>query len=182
METLSPATCMLRTRGNGKKKTSWHLRCVVEYNKYMDGVDLSDQLIQYYSVHKRSNRWYRTLLYHFIDIAATNSYILHKEMCLSSGSVAMSHAQFMPGPNWQLCATQRGTMLARESMSCADEEEEEEGIDSFARLRSGDTARKGRRKCVLCKKRSIWKCARCDLTLCLVAHRNCLSKWHSSRT
>lgn len=45
-------------------------------------------------------------------------------------------------PNWQLCATQRGTVLARESMSCADEEGEEEGIDSFARRRSGLETRK----------------------------------------
>ncbi|KAF3849500.1 hypothetical protein F7725_019219 [Dissostichus mawsoni] len=74
----------------------------------------------------------------------------------------------------------KGAQCLPESMSCADEEEE--GIDSFARRRSGDTATKGQRKCVLCKKRSIWKCARCDVTLCLVAHRNCFSKWHSSRT
>ncbi|XP_034090344.1 piggyBac transposable element-derived protein 4 [Gymnodraco acuticeps] len=121
-------------------------RCVVEYNKYMGGVDLSDQLIQYYSVHKRSNRWYRTLLYHFIDIAATNSYILHKEMCLSSGSVAMSHAQFMEELSAELCGVPIGSFVPPtgaqclpESMSCA---EEEEGIDSFARRRSGDTATK----------------------------------------
>ncbi|KAF3859033.1 hypothetical protein F7725_021432 [Dissostichus mawsoni] len=46
----------------------------------------------------------------------------------------------------------RGAQCLPESMSCADEEEEEEeGIDSFVRRRSGDTATKGRRKCVLCK-------------------------------
>ena len=67
--------------GKWQKENIMAPRFVVEYNKYMGGEDLSDQLIQYYSVHKRSNRWYRTLLYHFIDIAPTNSYILHKEMC-----------------------------------------------------------------------------------------------------
>jgi len=46
-----------------KKKASQHLAvCVLDYNKFIGGTHLPDQLLQYYSVHKRSNRWYRTLL------------------------------------------------------------------------------------------------------------------------
>jgi len=59
-----------------------------------------------------------------------------------------------------------------ESLSCVDEEEKEEGSSSFERLRSADTTTKGRQCCVLCKKRTIWKCARCDVALCL-GHISC---------
>ncbi|KAF3836280.1 hypothetical protein F7725_028838 [Dissostichus mawsoni] len=113
--------------GKWQKKTSWHL--VVWLNIintwWAHPILFSAQEVQ---------QWYRTLLYHFIDIAATNSYILHKEMCLSSGSVAMSHAQFMEELSAELCGVPigsfvppRGAQCLPESMSCADEEEEGRG-------------------------------------------------------
>lgn len=78
-------------RWQKKKKHCSTSLCVGLQQILERGVDLSDQLLQYYSLHERSNRCYRTLLYHFIDIVATNSYILHKEICLSSETVPTSH-------------------------------------------------------------------------------------------
>ena len=44
-------------------------------------------------------------------------------------------------------------------------------------------ATKGRRNCVLCLsrkvyKRTIYKCHSCDIPLCMVADRICLMEWH----
>lgn len=138
-----------------KKKNIAAPRCVLDYNKYMGrgGVDLSDQLLQYYSLHKRSNRCYRTLLYHFIDIVATNSYILHKEICLSSETVPTSHDLFMEELSAEWCGVPKGSDVSLrrgqclpESLTCVDEEAEgeEERSSSFA-------------------------------------HRNCFSQWHSHK-
>ena len=49
---------------------------VIAYNRNMGGVDLSNQLLQYYSTHRRTARWYHTIFLHLVDIATTNAYLL----------------------------------------------------------------------------------------------------------
>lgn len=52
---------------------------VKDYNKYMGGVDKSDQMIGKYKILRRTQKYWKTILYHCIDIAKVNSFILFQE-------------------------------------------------------------------------------------------------------
>ena len=58
---------------------------VYNYNKYMNEVDRSDQLIKYYNILRQTKKYWKTLFFHFIDIAIVNSFILFKEKFKTSG-------------------------------------------------------------------------------------------------
>ncbi|XP_067283810.1 piggyBac transposable element-derived protein 4-like [Pseudorasbora parva] len=150
---------------------------VTEYNKHMGGVDLSDQLIQYYSVHHKTMRWYRTLFYHFLDIAATNSYLLHKEVCAEKQQQPMTHRDFLEELTAQLC----GVTVA---VPPTQQQSDHVPVPTSDQTDTSKKASYGRRQCVNCKQtRQVkqatpWKCKACDVALCLIPDRNCFEAWH----
>lgn len=46
---------------------------VLLYNKYMGGVDKSDQLLHYYNAARKSMKWYKKLFFHLLDVSTVNS-------------------------------------------------------------------------------------------------------------
>lgn len=153
---------------------------VREYNEHMGGTDLSDQFIQYYSAQHKTMRWYRCLFYHFVDVATTNSYVIHKELCMAWQTKPLSRRAFMEALIAELCgkplqkASPRGPK-GHLPVAIAD-------------IRAAGPSRKatlGRRSCVYClsqgkRKVTPWKCRECDVCLCLQLDRNCFEVWHSS--
>ena len=57
---------------------------IKQYNQFMGGVDLSDQLIGYHPVLRQTKRYWKTLLYHLIEVCLTNSFVLYKWQCAVS--------------------------------------------------------------------------------------------------
>lgn len=151
---------------------------IMEYNKHMGGFDLSEQLIHNYSVHHKSMRWYRTLFFHFLDIAATNSYLLHKELCREKQQEPMTHRAFLEELTAQLCGVTVAVAPAQAQSSHLP----------VAICTQQDISRRasyGRKTCIHCRRtRKVgqstpWKCKECDVALCLIADRNCFEAWHS---
>ncbi|XP_035241192.1 piggyBac transposable element-derived protein 4-like [Anguilla anguilla] len=153
---------------------------IIQYNAHMGGVDLSDQLIQYYTTQHKTMRWYRKLFLHFLDIAATNAYILHKELSSLGQQEAMPHKAFMEELTAQLCGvSQKAPNVTRRE--CYDHVPVPTASQT---LDASKVASIGRKTCKLCrmdfgkKQNTPWKCKECDVPLCLQPDRNCFAKWH----
>ncbi|KAL1247907.1 hypothetical protein QQF64_023283 [Cirrhinus molitorella] len=148
---------------------------VSAYNKHMGSVDLSDQLLQYYAAQHKTMKWYRKVFLHFLDIAATNAFILHKELYGN-----MNHSQFMEELIAELCGVSEKTAPKQTSTDHVPVP----GAELTSDVRRIATV--GRRICVHCKavrgkkQQTPWKCQACDVHLCLQLDRNCFQEWHKS--
>lgn len=63
---------------------------IVDYIKHMGGVDLSDQLLTYYSFLRKSCKWWRKLFVHLLNMLILNAHILNRKF----GEESLSHSEF----------------------------------------------------------------------------------------
>ena len=61
---------------------------------YMGGVDKSDQLISYHRMTHQTKRYWKTLSYHLMKIAATNAFIFHKFYRIEVGKRETTKSHF----------------------------------------------------------------------------------------
>lgn len=179
--------------------------CIKDYNQYMGGVDLSDALISYYNVIHKTQKWYKTLFYHFVDIATVNAFILHKEMCKlqkrpvltqktfreqlisSLAAIGSAPSRLAPSNFPGSCSTVPPNPPSTEDPSATASDYSfghlpayfvEQMTDVSPRFR----ATAGRRTCVVCKRKSPVYCSTCKKTLCFNSLRNCYGDWHRSNS
>ena len=68
-----------KTAGVWSTKVVKQPKTISNYNKYMNAVDRSDQILATNNVLRKCLRWWKVLYFHLIDIAVVNSFILFKE-------------------------------------------------------------------------------------------------------
>lgn len=152
---------------------------IIEYNKYMKGVYFSDQLTHYHTLHHKRQRWYRTFFFNFLDIAATNAYLLHKELCRERNRTPMTHRGFLEELTAQLCGVTVSTPPSKAP-------EQHLPVPISHQTDKSRQASYGRRGCVYCRntlkkeQSTPWKCYVCNVALCLIPNRNCFFKWHQN--
>ena len=72
-------TITRRAKGGGTETVA-KPRIVTDYNEYMSGVDISDQLMVYYACGRRTLKWYKRVFWRLIEHILINSYILFKQV------------------------------------------------------------------------------------------------------
>lgn len=179
-QAFSGHTVERRVKSEDGKLTVGFIPCptpVMEYNKYMGGADMLEQLTQSYSVHHKTSRWYRLLFLHFLEIAATNSFLLHKELCREKHEEPMTHRAFLEELTAQLCGVTVAVPPTKGPSGHLP-------VPISNQPDASKRASYGRRTCVQCRlikkeyQSTPWKCRECDVALCLIADRNCFEAWH----
>lgn len=49
-----------------------------DYNQFMGGVDLCDQLLHYYGLTRKSKKWWRRVFFRLLELCIINSLVLYK--------------------------------------------------------------------------------------------------------
>ena len=88
---LHKATNVISKKTNYKGQKVTKPQPVFLYKRYMSGVDLTDQFLQYYSFLHKSVKWSKKFFVHCLNMVIHNAHILHKKYSDSK----IMHCQFI---------------------------------------------------------------------------------------
>lgn len=169
-------------------------KVIQNYNKYMGGVDVLDQQIEYYRTFIKTRKWTLKVLIHFMDLALVNTWRAYKINCTSNQfprKKTMELLDFRLEISDILLSTpqkRRG-----ESAVFGDEIENIMPKKFKKALRPPDALRhdgydhlphfddlKSPRFCQLetCKSRTKTRCLKCNVYLCISRGQNCFQDYH----
>lgn len=175
-----------RTKVNGQYRPIYvrQPKIVEDYNKFMSGVDKSDQLLGKYETLRKTHRWWKTLFYHFVDISRVNSYLMFKDWMKKNPD--MPELQ-RPASYGQLDFTvelirQLGGIDDNTQVPLYKKPQPQPPTHVLVPTWSNDY-----KNCKLCYKKykkeqkTYVICGTCKLHYCFTKQRNCLLESHSSQ-
>lgn len=163
--------------------------CILEYNSYMGGVDRADQLGKYYTITRKSLKWWKKLAMHIINMAITNAYILYAQFVenpCSHFDFRKSLAREMIGKH-----TSRLSRKGRRPSGVPESRLTERHFPSLIPAQEGAKNQRPCRKCVVCntnsgkrhtggasrkRKETRYWCPDCGKALCV---EDCFRRYHT---
>jgi len=99
LSTIHDATeqqALFRIRHTNEREPQWRYKpsCIVDYNKYMGGVDLNGQMLASYYVPRRGIKWWRKLAFHLFDMAVLNAYMAYQKFTKREKGNPVNHSKF----------------------------------------------------------------------------------------
>ncbi|XP_046663005.1 piggyBac transposable element-derived protein 4-like [Homalodisca vitripennis] len=145
---------------NKRGETTMKLTAIiVEYNKYMKGVDRQDQMLAYYPVTRKTTRWYKKLGILIIEMMVVNSYKMFK---------SHSGLQRLSLYDYRLCVVER--LLPPDYVSSNRgmrvDIQPTPGMHFAFKMPAAPSGRTLRKKCCLClrkgkRKDTVFYCTKC---------------------
>ena len=175
-----------RCKDGSRQKISCPL-AIVEYNKNMGGVDLSDQKIKYYTIDRKSKRNWMRIFFHFLGTSIVNSFIYYKDLCGSSNISTVNYISCISTALiGNYCGRKRiGRPSARNSQKRIRIEESSSDLEDSEKVRLSahlPDVIPTYRRCAYCstkekEKRTNVICIFCGVCLCV---KKCFSLYHQN--
>lgn len=148
---------------------------IINYNKWMGGVDRGDQLRQYYRLRLKSRKVYKYVFWFLVDASITNAYILHKHYSTSAPTKSLSLKSFRLELAKGLIGgyNSRKRMAPAPSPATPQRRRPATEVAHFP-LRRPTGSKKGVARCWHCshtrhppqRRETMWYCEKCQLYLC----------------
>ena len=138
---------------------------IVEYNTYMGGVDIADQLVTYYGFSHCSRKWWKRDFFHLLEVCMVNAYIMYS----SKNHKKLTHLDFVITVSRQLIERFDGRQNIFPPDPAIDHPIRLTGRNHFPELTEN------KRDCCVCssrgdptgRKRSSYRCTTCKAYLCV---------------
>jgi len=187
-------TTMIK-RWDRSSRTYIEISCptvVQDYNQSIGGVDLADMLISLYRTSFKTKRWYLKVLFHCVDIAKVNAWLLYRRHCDQRNvpkKFQMSLLKFTTSIASGLTSTNtiRSRPIGRPVRSSTDETKKRKlptqvvNDVRYDNISHWPEFRENKNKCRYCKTGTgrVY-CRKCNLCLCLSNARNCFYEFHQA--
>ncbi|KAK3892961.1 hypothetical protein Pcinc_003140 [Petrolisthes cinctipes] len=169
---------------------------VLEYNKFMGGVDLLDGLVAYYRTKLRSKKYYMRFFFHFLDMVTVNGWLLYRR---DGNSLEISSKKLMDGLAFR-SEVAEGLIKCKKDFTRKRVRKRSSEVEKniIAKKRNGRVAPtptkdirmdsvghwglpSDRQRCKFpgCKSKATITCAKCKVHLCLNKKSNCFLSFHT---
>ncbi|KAL3218436.1 hypothetical protein MRX96_005942 [Rhipicephalus microplus] len=155
------------------------------YNQSMGGVDRADQLLAFYRNDLKTKKWYKRVVFHLLDLAVVNSWLLYRAPKGSSMQLAHYKLQITLG----LMKAEQATEDAKEQREFGSTRLSNrasdipgavryEGVNHMPVKISQPNAQ--RCKMLECKRKTRMQCKKCQVYLCIEIDgpTNCFERFH----
>ena len=164
-----------RRQKDGSSRTVPCPTGLANYNKFMGGVDLGDQLRGYYHIRMKCRKFYKYIANFFFDVSVTNAFILYR---IGHPGTKVAVKKFREVLAKQLI----GSYCSKHRAGRGNNTITALPLSHFPTKQPGGSRKRG--KCSLCKERKVradttWFCRDCGVWLCHPGTpTDCFLQWH----
>ena len=159
------------------------------YNKGMGGVDLADQYLSNYRLGIKTMKWYKKMLYFFIDLSISNAFACYKadysQSTLDFLSFKIEVARSLMTKNGLANPGNDKILIQpQQSIEFVPDDVRLDGLHHWpACVDGGKNSKIFGKHCKIrgCKGRTRSYCMKCQVFLCYTATKNCFLKWHTEQ-